>query len=379
MYDLLLQSGRVIDPANQHDGIMDIAIKDGAIAAVGASIDASDATNTQDLSDCVLTPGLIDLHTHVYWAGTSIGVEPTLYAHQAGTTTLIDAGTAGAANFLGFRKHVIEQAQPRILAFLNISFPGIYAFSDSVMVGECSNLDLLEPRECLAIAREHADLIVGIKVRVGRGASGEQGIAPLDIALEVADELGIPVMCHLDLPPPSRLDVVSRLRRGDILTHCFRPFPNSPAHLRTATVREEIIAARERGVIFDIGHGKGSFGYATAEVMLQSGFSPDCISSDVHVLSIVGPAHDQLVTMSKFLALGMSLNQVITASTSEPAKAVGRPELGHLGVGTPADISVLKLEEGEFEFLDVEGETRTGQTQIRPHRLMVGGKWLKEP
>ena len=113
--------------------------------------------------------------------------------------------------------------------------------------------------------------------------------------------------------------------------------------------------------------------------MLQSGFSPDCISSDVHVLSIVGPAHDQLVTMSKFLALGMSLNQVITASTSEPAKAVGHRELGHLGVRTPADISVLKLEDGEFEFLDVEGETRTGQTQIRPHRLMGGGKWLKEP
>ena len=172
MYDILLQSGRVIDPANKLDAAMDIAIADGAIAAIATSIDSIEANQTRDLSGCLVTPGLIDLHTHVYWAGTSIGVEPTRYAHQAGTTTLIDAGTAGAANFLGFRKHVIEKAQPRILAFLNISFPGIYAFSESVMVGECANLDLLEPSECLEVAREHSDLIVGIKVRVGRGASG---------------------------------------------------------------------------------------------------------------------------------------------------------------------------------------------------------------
>lgn len=375
MYDLVIKSARLIDPANDHDQISDIAIENGRVAAIESSIATENAQSIQDASGLIAVPGLIDLHTHVYWAGTSIGVEPTAYARQAGTTTLIDAGTAGPANFLGFRRHVIETAHPRILAFLNISFPGIYAFSDTVMVGECADLRLLDPSPCIDVAREHADLIVGIKVRVGKGASGDRGAVPLDLAIEVASELDLPVMCHLDQPPPSRLEVVNRLRAGDILTHCFRPFPNAPARMRDGMVYDEIIAARERGVIFDIGHGKGSFGYVTAEAMLAAGFEPDCISSDVHVLSIDGPAHDQLVTMSKFLTLGMSLEQVIAASTVHPAQAIRRPELGHLGIGSPADVSLLQLEDGAFEFLDVEGLTRQGEVHLRPAAMVIEGKW----
>ena len=179
---------------------------------------------------------------------------------------------------------MIEPSPLRIVPFLNVSFPGIFAFSPSVMVGECADLRLFDPRECVRVIAANRDLIAGVKVRVGRGAGGASGVAPLDIALEVAEEAGLPVMAHLDYPPPSRLEVLSRLRRGDILTHCFRPFPNAPVQA-DGQPREEVIAARERGVIFDIGHGGGSFGFGTAEAMLAAGFLPDVISSDVHTIA----------------------------------------------------------------------------------------------
>src|SRR5207302_7837170 len=188
----------------------------------------------------------------------------------------------------------------------------------TVAVGECADLRLLDPRECVRVIRANHDVIAGVKVRVGRNAGGASGVAPLDIALEVAEETGLPVMAHLDNPPPSRLEVLSRLRRGDILTHCFRPFPNAPVH-GDGRIREEVLEARRRGVVFNIGHGGGSFGFRTAEAMLDAGFLPDVISSDVHALSIDGPAFDQLVTMSKFLALGMPLGQIVAAATAAPA------------------------------------------------------------
>jgi dihydroorotase len=185
-------------------------------------------------------------------------------------------------------------------------------------------------------------------------------------------------MAHLDHPPPSRLEVLSRLRRGDILTHCFRPFPNAPA-TADGRVREEVAEARRRGVVFDIGHGGGSFGFRTAERMLEAGFLPDVISSDVHSLSINGPAFDQLVTMSKFLALGVGLGAVIHAATAAPAAALGRGDLGHLAVGAAGDASVLELAEGEFDFHDVLGESRRGRQQLMARGLVVGGRRWPPP
>ena len=186
---------------------------------------------------------------------------------------------------------MIEQSPLRIIPYLNVSFPGIFAVSAAVMVGECADLRLLDARECVRVIVANRDLIAGVKVRVGRNAGGASGVAPLDIALEVAEETGLLVMAHLDNPPPSRLEVLARLRRGDVLTHCFRPFPNAPVK-EDGQIREEVLEARRRGVIFDIGHGGGSFGFRTAEAMLTAGFLPDVISSDVHALSIKGPAFD---------------------------------------------------------------------------------------
>ncbi|MGB7183963.1 MAG: amidohydrolase/deacetylase family metallohydrolase [Burkholderiaceae bacterium] len=374
MFDLLLKGGRVIDPASDLDATRDVAFKDGKVAAIAPAIDESQAADVRDVRKYIVSPGLIDLHTHIYWGGTYLGVDPTQYALSSGCTTLVDAGSAGPGNFAGFREHIIKPAKPKIFAYLNISFAGIFAFSERVMVGECADIRLLNTEECLEVAETNRDLVVGIKVRLGLIAGGTSGVAPLDLALVVAEETGLPIMCHLDLPPPSRLEVVNRLRSGDVLTHCFRPFPGGPAR-RDGHIFEEILLARERGVQFDIGHGKGSFGFSMAQTMLAAGFLPDCISSDVHALSAKGPAFNLLVTMSKLMHLGMTLPQVIAAATRGPAKAIGKPELGSLAIGTPGDASVLSQVDGPVEFTDSKGITREGDSQLAVAGMVLDGQW----
>ena len=377
MTDLILRGGRVIDPSSGRDETADIAFDEGKVTAVGLNLPSRGA-EVVDVDGRLVVPGLIDLHTHVYWGGTSLGVDAVEVARQSGTTTFVDAGSAGPGNFHGFRRHVIEPSPLRIIPYLNVSFPGIFAFGATVMVGECADLRLFDPRECVRVIAANRDLIAGVKVRVGRNAGGTSGIAPLDMALEVAEETGLPVMAHLDHPPPSRLEVLSRLRRGDILTHCFRPFPNAPV-LPDGRIREEVSEARRRGVIFDIGHGGGSFGFRTAEGMLAAGFLPDVISSDVHALSIKGPAFDQLVTVSKFLCLGMDLTEVIRASTLAPAAALGRADLGRLEIGAVGDATVLELVEGNFDYRDVLGEVRSGRWRLKARGLVVAGRWWHPP
>jgi dihydroorotase len=377
MTDLVLRGGRVIDPASGRDETADITFGDGKVTEIGRDLPASGA-EIVGVHGLLVVPGLIDLHTHVYWGGTSLGVDAAEVARRSGTTTFVDAGSAGPGTFHGFRRHVIEPSPLRIIPYLNVSFPGIFAVSAAVTVGECADLRLLDPRECVRVIRANRDLIAGVKVRVGRNAGGASGVAPLDIALEVAEETGLPVMAHLDNPPPSRLEVLARLRRGDILTHCFRPFPNAPVQ-ENGQIREEVLEARRRGVIFDIGHGSGSFGFRTAEAMLTAGFLPDVISSDVHALSIKGPAFDQLVTMSKFLCLGMELIDAIRVSTAAPAAALGRTDIGRLEIGAVGDATMLELAEGDFEYRDVLGEVRMGRQRLKACGLVVAGRWWHPP
>ena len=372
MFDLILKGGRVIDPAQNLDEKLDIAFADGKIAAIGHNL--GDATDARDVTGRIVTPGLIDLHTHVYWGGTSLGVDPDSYAKFSGCTTLIDAGSAGPGNIHGFRKHVIEAADVRILPFLNVSFAGIFGLHWDLNVGECTDLRLLNPRTCLRVAKEQSDLVVGIKVRVGFNTSEHLGAIPMQIALEVADHAGLPLMGHLDNPPPPRTEVMRMLRKGDILTHCFRPWPNAPA-ASDGGVEEDVLEARARGVIFDIGHGRGSFGFATAMQMIQNGFFPDVLSSDVHLTSIDGPAYNMLVTMSKFLKLGMSLNDVIRASTINPARAIHLQDRGTLKPGLLGDATILDLEKGNFTFLDVLGEPLQSSEQLACRGIVLGGKW----
>lgn len=373
-FDLVLRNGHVIDPAQALDGVMDVGFRNGRVEAVGKTLAAQMDTEVRDVSGFIVTPGLIDMHTHVYWGGSSLGIDAEAFCRKSAVTTAIDTGSAGPGNFAGFRKHVIEKSDVRILAYLHISHAGIFGFSDRVMVGESEDLRLMDPVTCVEIAREHPDVIVGIKVRLGKWASGDQGMAPFEYALQVAEEANLPMMVHIDDPPPSYAEVVARLRTGDVLTHCFRPFPNTPV-AADGSVRSEVLAARKRGVNFDIGHGMGSFSFQVARRMLENGFLPDTISSDIHTLCINGPAFDQVTTLSKFLNLGVPLNEVIRASTENAATVLGKPELGNLRPGAVGDAAILNIEEGEFEFADVVGEKLTGSRRIGVEGVVLGGRW----
>ena len=363
----------MIDPVQGIDRVADVGFSNGRVAAIADRLEA-DGAAVKDVSGLIVTPGLIDLHTHVYWGGTSLGVDAEMYARKSAVTTCVDTGSAGPGNFAGFRKHVIEPSRVRILPDLHVSFAGIYGFSNRVMVGEGHDIRLLAARDCLDVVESNRDLIVGIKVRIGRTASGAAGIVPLDVAEQVADQTGLPMMVHIDEPPPSYEAVVERLRPGDVLTHCYRPFPNAPVDGK-GKVKPAVRRARERGVLFDIGHGMGSFGWGTARAMMDEGFPPDTISSDVHALCIDGPAYDQVTTMSKFLALGMSVTDIVAASTVKPAQALGRSDLGVLKPGAEGDASVLSIEDGEFSLEDVRGKVVKAPRRIFARGAAIGGEW----
>ena len=369
MSEIVISGARVIDPANATDAIGDIHIQSGLV-----SDKPSEGAPRLDATGLIAVPGLIDLHTHVYVGGTSLGIDPDAYMKSAGVTTSVDAGSAGPGNFAGFRDHVITQSKARILAFLHVSHAGIFGFADGIQVGESENLRLMAPAQAVRIARDHPEVVVGIKVRVGRHASGDQGTAPLDIAIQVAEETGLPLMVHIDEPPPSYEEVIERLNRleGSILTHAFRPFPNAPIKAG------RVVAELPRGYL-DIGHGKGSFSFEMARQMLALGRLPDTISSDVHVLCIDGPAYDLPTTMNKFLALGMELEQIIRAVTQTPAEAIRRTDIGHLGTGASGDVTLLAMENGAFPLTDTTGETIVATRRIAVKGVVRAGRVVVSP
>jgi dihydroorotase len=368
-HDFILRNGRLIDPGPGRHEVVDIAFAGGKISGIGPGMTGA---AERDVSGCIVMPGNIDFHAHVYWGGTSISIDGDKLARRCGTTTWLDVGSAGPGNFPGFRKHVMEVSETRILAYLHVSHAGIFAFAPQLMVGESSDMRLMDPETCASMALANQDLIRGVKVRVGAIASGTNGINPLYHALEAADRAGLPVMCHIDRPPPRYTDVLKELRPGDTLTHCFKPFPNAPVHA-DGRIKEACWEARERGVIFDIAHGKGSFDFNVAEAMMTGGFMPDIISSDVHVLCIDGPAYDNMETMSKFLYLGMPLPEIVRAVTATPAGVLKRPDLADLSIGTTGDVTVMRIEEGQFTFEDVSGNKRSGRQRFALDSMVVGG------
>lgn len=365
-FDLLIRNGRLIDAVAGRDGRFDLAVYRGRVAAVEPSIDPSTAAAVIDAGGLIVTPGLVDLHTHVYHGVTYWGIEADPVAARTGVTTWLDVGSAGAWNFGGFRDFIVRQAQARIFALLNISGIGLTA-----PTWEMANLNYLDEALCIKVADANRDLILGIKARIDHNTVGANGIEPLVRARRVADACGMPLMVHIAHGPPAAEEVLPFLRAGDILTHCctgasMRLIGSDGRPLEAAR------RAHEAGVTLDIGHGAGSFDFEVAEAMLRHGLPPDVISSDIHQLSIRGPMFDLPTTLSKFLTLGMALPAVIAAATARPAAVMGMTgQVGTLAVGALADIALFRLEQGDFTFDDVYGHRRTGA-----QRLVCEGTWL---
>jgi len=372
-YDLVLKGGHLLDPAAGHDGNFDVAFSGSKVAAIASDINIEGTLSTLDVTGKYVVPGLIDMHSHVYWGGTSLGVDAETIAWKSGTTTFIDAGSAGAGNFEGFRKYIIERSPLHIFSLLNISYAGIFGFGKLVRVGECGDLDLLNIQECFETAASYPEIIKGVKVRAGRYASDYNGLVPVRLAREVAEMMDIPLMTHIDFPPPGIGEVLDILRAGDILTHCFRPSPNAATVFRSGAIKDVVLQAREKGVYFDIGHGMGSMSFDVTRSMLEQGFMPDTISSDVHQYSVNGPAFDLLTTMSKFLCLGMEMTELIQATTATPAIILGLKGLGSLAPDSAGDAVVLEIVEGEFEYQDAIGEKLIGGKQLRVCEVILNG------
>jgi len=349
-YDLVLAGGDVID-----HGQSDIAIRDGRIAATGPGL-AADAARVVDVTGRLVTPGLVDLHTHVgggYW-----GIDPDPIAWYTGVTTWVDAGSTGAYTLTG----PDPDSAVRRPILLNISAVGLAG-----RTGECRDLGNCDVDLAVTTALRHRDRIRGIKVRIDRDTVGGNGVEPLRRALEAGAACGLPVMAHIGTAPPPVDEVLDLLRPGDIVTHCASGIANP----LSASAR----AAHARGVLFDIGHGSGGFAFDVVEAQLAAGMRPHTVSTDLHARSVYGPAFDLPTTMAKLLAVGVPLPEVIAAATVHPARALGL-DTGTLDVGAPADLAVFTLQHGSFELVDAHRQVRRSPLRLINEATYVGGRQL---
>jgi dihydroorotase len=371
-FDLLLKGGHLIDPKNGLDGPMDLAVAQGKVAAVGAAIPPDQARQAIDVSGLYVVPGLVDIHLHAYatpghqdaWAGDD-SVLPDGFSFRAGVTTAVDTGSAGWRNFEDFRFRVIDRCQTRLFALLNIV--GMGMVTTDIEQNVCD----MNVERAARMIDAHRDVVVGVKTAHYYFPDWTS----VDRALEAGERTGLPVMVDFGFfckeRPYYRL-VTERLRPGDITTHMY--LASVPWLGRDGRLLKYLYRARERGVIFDVGHGAGSFVFRNAVPSIEQGFYPDSISTDLHVLSMNAAMMDMTTVMSKFLALGMPLTEVVRESTINPAREIGHPELGHLSVGDVADVAVLDLRRGRFGFRDVAGGRLEGKERLFCEMTLKDGK-----
>lgn len=369
-FDLLLKNGLVIDPLSQLQGQYDIGIHQGHIVSIHPPSVEKDGKEILDASGYVISPGLIDLHAHVFTDDTVLGIQADFVGVQQGVTTLVDAGSAGAATFPKFMQQVVKKNATQVLAWLNIAEDGLGAG-----LAELSDLTKIHTESVLASINEYP-IIRGLKVRMSSSVLGANGLRPLEIGKELSKQAKIPLMVHVGNGPPDLGDILDILECGDVVTHAFHGKPGGI--FRGDELLSQARNALQRGVLFDVGHGTSSFSVKTLQKAQRAGIKPDSISTDIYVANVQGPVYSLATTLSKFLALGFSLAEVIEAATIRPATILRMEhEIGSLQVGRRADLSIFKIEAGTFEFLDAEQQLFTGQQLLRPTFTIKAGKVLK--
>jgi dihydroorotase len=384
-FDLVVKGGDVLDPSQQLRGRRDIGIRYGVIEAVEPDIPAARALRTIDAGGKLVTPGLVDLHCHVYPYGSAIGIPADeLIAHQC-TTTCVSAGDAGANNFAGFRRFIVAQTRTRLYAFVHIANIGLTPFP----LPELYNLDFAQVDACAKTVAENADIAIGVKVRMSENVIAGNGAEPLRRAIKACEMAGTGgrVMVHIGGVENVALmvEILDLLRPGDILTHAYSGAPNLAGAftniVQDGRLLPAALAAKRRGVVFDVGHGGGSFDYTVAEAAIAQGCPPDTISSDIHVVSGNTPGMPYLTwVMSKFLGLGFTLEQVVAMATINPAKVIDRmPKLGTLQIGAPGDVAIMELVEGEVAFVDTRNNTRSGRAYLKPVQTVTAGVAFGRP
>jgi dihydroorotase len=384
-FDLLIKGGEVLDPSQNLRARRDIGIRRGVIEALEADIPIERAERVLDAAGKLVTPGLIDLHAHVYPYGSAIGIPADeLVPHQA-TATVVSAGDAGANNFAAFRRHIVAQTRTRMYAFVHIANIGLAGFP----VPELFNIGYANVDTAARAVGENADIVLGVKVRMSENVIAKHGLEPLMRAIAACEASGTKakVMCHVGGVQSRELmsQILDTLRPGDILTHCYSGAPNDAGQatnlVQDGKLLPAALAAKRRGVVFDVGHGGGSFDYTMAEPAIAQGLPPDTISSDIHVFSGNTPGMPFLTwVMSKFLNLGFTLEQVITMTTLNPARVIGRlPKLGTLQVGAPGDASILELVRGPVRFVDTRKNERDGNVFLRPVQTVAAGVAFGRP
>jgi len=391
-FDLLLTGGQVVDPGAGLVGRLDVGVRRGRIIAVEEGLAATEAAQVVPIDGEYLLPGLIDLHAHVYAGVGYFGIDADSVAWRSGVTTWVDAGSSGAFTFPGFRDFIIDRATARILAFIAISYMGMPGLN----YDEYANIATCDVDVLRRVVDANRDVIVGIKVRMGTGRSGEHGLEPLRRARRAADDLNIPIMTHIATAPPPITEILPFLKGGDIVTHALTGQSERLVD-DGGNVLEAALAARARGVIFDVGHGSGSFSWQSAEAAASAGFWPDVISTDLHQVSLPGPnllepLKQEIVArvtgdgtprftlpmaMSKFLHLGLSLQAVVAATTMRPARILALDgEIGTLRPGARADLATFVIDEGAFELRDIHGAVRTADRMLRNTRTFKDGRLM---
>ncbi|MYB50340.1 MAG: amidohydrolase/deacetylase family metallohydrolase [Dehalococcoidia bacterium] len=373
MYDLLIKGGTIVDPAQSVNGPADVAFVNGTVASVAPNISEDDASEIFDASGLIVTPGLIDLHVHNFWGVSHYGIDPDVTNIGNGVTTAVDAGSAGAATFDAFRRYVIERADTRLYALLNISLTGM--ISDDI--GELEDLRHADVGQAVRVGRQNRDRIVGIKARLSQDITRQHDVESLKRAIEAAEAIDGFVMIHVGKTHTPLESLIKMLRPGDVVTHSFHGHAEGILD-DAGKVKEAFREHKRRGIVFDVGHGAGSFSFDVAERAMADGFRPGNISSDLHLYNVEGPVFDQVTTISKLIWLGMSLYDVIGLTTVETAKTMGvHDRLGTLKAGAVGDATIARIDEGSFKLTDSYGRSVTSRKRLTHVATVKSGRMYK--